>query len=125
MPNFIEKLFKPERKEISEEDFVEIDTYEYKEVSEEKPASTYVKVAELVSLNDINEVKKQVYEGNIVIVNMGPMGTDRLVRERVIKELKKVTDDVDGDIVGLGEAQLILTPSGIKVDRNKITGIRS
>jgi len=125
MPNFIEKLFKPERKEISEEDFVEIDTYEYKEVSEEKPASTYVKVAELVSLNDINEVKKQVYEGNIVIVNMGPMGTDRLVRERVIKELKKVTDDVDGDIVGLGETQLILTPSGIKVDRNKITGIRS
>jgi hypothetical protein len=125
MPNFIEKLFKPEKRETSDEDFVEIETYEYKEVSEEKPASMYVKVAELVSLNDINEVKKHVYEGNIVIVNIGPMGTDRLVRERVIKELKKVVDDIEGDIVGLGETQLILTPSGVKVDRNKITSVRA
>ncbi|MHC1624611.1 MAG: cell division protein SepF [Methermicoccaceae archaeon] len=123
MPNFIEKLFKPVKKEAFEDDFVEISTHETAEMIESAPASMYVKIADLVSLNDISEVKRQVYENNVVIVNMGPMGSDKLARERIIRDLKSIVEDVGGDIVGIGDGQLILTPSGVKVDRNKISGL--
>lgn len=104
------------------EEFVEIDIGEYEQVLEQEPAAMYVKVADLASINDLPEIKKQIYEGNIVIINIGPLKNDKLMLERSIKELKRVCSDVRGDIVGLGEEQVIATPTGVKVDRTKLKG---
>ncbi len=40
--------------------------------------------------------------------------------QRIISELKNVAKDVDGDVVAIGKNYLFVTPSGIKIDRNKI-----
>jgi len=125
MSNFVDKLFGTEkRRESTPEEFVEIDIGEYEQVLEQEPAAMYVKVADLASINDLPEIKKQIYEGNIVIINIGPLKNDKLMLERSIKELKRVCSDVRGDIVGLGEEQVIATPTGVKVDRTKLKGNR-
>ena len=49
---------------------------------------------------------------------------DKLTFERVLKDLRLLAEDVNGDIVGLGDDYIIITPTGIKVDRNKIRGVR-
>jgi len=123
MSNFVDKLFGSERKrESTPEEFVELDVGEYQQVLDEEPAAMYVKVAELASINDLPDIKKQIYEGNIVLIGIGPIKNDKLMLERSIKELKRVCSDVRGDIVGLGEDEVIATPTGIRVDRKKLKG---
>jgi SepF-like predicted cell division protein (DUF552 family) len=38
----------------------------------------------------------------------------------VVKELRQVAKDIHGDIAGLGDDQIIVTPMSIKIDRKKI-----
>jgi len=45
--------------------------------------------------------------------------SDRTI-EHIIDELRQVTREVDGDIVQKGDDQLIVTPTGIGIDREKL-----
>jgi hypothetical protein len=110
-------LGKPER--IPVEEYEEIDLAEYEaEIAGE--AETYIKVAEITGLNEIPEIRRQIYEGNIVIADIAFIRHDKLTVDRVLKDLRQLAEDVHGDIVGLGEEYIIITPTGIKVDREKI-----
>ena len=42
--------------------------------------------------------------------------------KRVSNELKQLTRDINGDIAAMGNNFLIVTPTGVKVDRRKIRG---
>ncbi len=114
-------LGKSER--VSVEDYEELDLSEY-EAEIESEGTTYVKVAEITGINEIPEIRRQIYEGNIVIADVAYIKHDKLTFERVLKDLRLLAEDVNGDIVGLGEDYIIITPTGIKVDRNKIRGVR-
>ncbi|AEA47286.1 cell division protein SepF [Archaeoglobus veneficus] len=118
----MEKLLgKSER--ITPPDYEELDLSEYEtEIAGE--AETYVKVAEITGLNEVAEIRRQVYEGNIVIADIAFLKHDKLTLDRILKDLKQLADDINGDIVGLGEDYVIVTPTGIKVDRNKIRGTK-
>jgi hypothetical protein len=119
---FMEKLLgRPER--IPVENYEELDLSEY-EVEIAGEAETYVRVAELTGLNEVPEVRRQIYEGNIVIADVAFLKHDRLTMDRILKDLRQLAEDVNGDIVGLGGDYIIVTPTGIKVDRSKIRGIR-
>ncbi len=108
---------------LSIEDFEEIDLSDYEaEISEE--AEMVVKVAEITGLNEVPEIKRQIYDGNIVIADIAFIKHDKLTLDRVLKDLRQLAEDVKGDIVGLGEDYVIITPTGTKVDRNKIRGVR-
>ncbi|AIY90380.1 cell division protein SepF [Geoglobus acetivorans] len=120
--SLMEKLFgKQER--INVEEYEELDLSEF-EAELEGDSETYIKVAEVTSLNEIPEIRRQVYDGNIVIADVAFLKHDKLTLDRVLKDLKQLAEDVHGDIVGLGEDYVIITPMGIKVDRNKIKGTR-
>jgi len=120
--SLIEKLFgKQER--IRVDDYEELDLSEF-ESELEGDTETYIKVAEITGLNEIPEVRRQVYDGNIVIADIAFLKHDKLTLDRVLKDLKQLAEDVHGDIVGLGEDHVIITPMGIKIDRNKIRGSR-
>jgi hypothetical protein len=115
---FLDKLLgKSER--ISVDEYEEIDLSEYEaEIKEE--AETYVRVAEVTGLNEIPEIRRQIYEGNIVVADIAFLKHDKLTLDRVLKDLRQLAEDVNGDIVGLGEDYILITPTGIKVDRDKI-----
>jgi len=114
------KLFKKSEKAEVEE-YEELDLSEYEaEISDE--GVTYIKVAEVTGINEISEIRRQIYEGNIVIAEIAFIKHDKWTYERVLKDLKQLAQDVKGDIVGLGEDYIIITPTGIRVDRVKIRG---
>lgn len=119
----VDKLFggKP-RTEF--EDYVDLDTDESEEITGTEPAELYVRVADMSTLNELPELKKEVYNGNMVIVDISLLKRDKLNTDRAIKELKMVASDVHGDIAGLGEDKVIVTPTGVKIDRTKVLSSR-
>lgn len=117
-----EKLLGKSEK-VPVEEYEELDLSEY-EAEIESEGTTYIKVAEITGINEIPEIRRQIYEGNIVIADIAYIKHDKLQFERVLKDLRLLAEDVNGDIVGLGEDYIIITPTGIKVDRNKIRGVK-
>jgi len=116
MPTKIkELLFGPTPKQT-------VDEYADLVVIEDEPAETYIRVAELSNLDGIPDLKKELYDGNIVIVDISLIKRDRLVLERALHDLQEVISDVSGDIAGLGEDLVITTPTGIKIDRSRLGG---
>ncbi len=118
----IDKIF-GKQESISVDDYEELDLSEYE--AELTEGETYIKVAEVTGLNDVPEIRRQVYDGNIVIAEITFIKHDKLTLDRIIKDLRQLAEDVGGDIVGLGEDYIIVTPLGIKIDRNKIRGVRT
>jgi uncharacterized protein len=110
------------RSTTNAEDYTEIDLSKYEEVLEEEPAETYVKIAEVSSINQISQLKQEIYNGNILMIDISSIRGDDLLRDRVLKELKDVVIDVHGDIAGVKGSTVIVTPTGIKIDRSKIFG---
>ncbi|MDD1723765.1 MAG: cell division protein SepF [Methanospirillum sp.] len=88
----------------------------------ESPA-LLVKVATVTGLRESQIVKDQVYDGNVVIVDINRLKMDKINYERVMKDFYQVARDVDGDIVGLGDQQyVIITPRNVKISRDRIGG---
>jgi hypothetical protein len=115
----ITKLFKPAKADIS--DYVELDLSQYETALEREYEGALVKVAELGSLNELTDIKREIYDGNILIVDISGIKKDRMLLDRAVKDLKRVVLDVQGDIAEIGEKdQIIITPSNIKIDRTKV-----
>ena len=116
------KVFGGKPSEESDE-YTEIDLGEMEQAVGSGPAETYVRVAELASLAQIPELKREIYNGNIVVVDISPVKGDSLTRDRALKDLKQVAADVRGDIAMIKDDNLIVvTPMSIKIDRTKFTG---
>ncbi len=107
----------------SEDEYMELDLASYEGATSEEPASMYVRIATIANLKDTPRIKDEVYNGNIVIVDIGRLKMDKITFERVLKDLRDVAKDVNGDIVGLGEQKyVVITPMSVKISREKIGG---
>ncbi|AFV24917.1 MAG: cell division protein SepF [Methanolobus sp.] len=125
MAKIMNKLFGGTSKTTTVEDeYTELDLTKYEEVLDEEPAETYVRVAELTNLNELTALKKEIYSGNIVMIDISNIKADKLMLDRALKDLKDVVIDVHGDIAGIKDDQVLVTPTGIKIDRSKILGGR-
>lgn len=106
----------------TDEDYMELDLASYEESGAKGPA-LLVKIATIADLKDTPRVKDEVYNGNIVIVDISRLKMDKISYERVLKDLKEVAKDVNGDIIGLGDQRyVVLTPMSVKISRDKIGG---
>lgn len=81
-----------------------------------------VKVAELHRYEDIHEYIKIVYSGDILLLDISPLASDEFTLRRVYGELKTVARDVNGDVAGVSKHLLMVTPTGVKIDRKVIRG---
>ena len=92
------------------------------EQSEEPtPAEIYIRVATLTSLTQLPELKREIFKGNIIMLDVSGMKNDKLTMNRALKDLKEVTIDMKGDIAGIGEQWVVVTPTAIKVDRTRLS----
>ena len=62
----------------NEDEYMELDLASYEGSTSEEPASMYVKIATIADLKDTPRVKDEVYNGNIVIVDIGDRKSTRL-----------------------------------------------
>jgi SepF-like predicted cell division protein (DUF552 family) len=100
------------------EDYVEIDLDEVEAPSGE--AGTQVQFAEIDGQRDVIAIKDAVYDGNIVVADITRLRTTDQTVEHITEELKQVAREVNGDIVQRGDDQLVITPSGVGINREKL-----
>jgi len=104
-----------------EGDYMELNLEDY-ESMDDAPA-LFIKIATVSDLKDNPKIKDEIYNGNIVIVDISRLKMDKIMYERVLKDLKEVAKDVNGDIIGLGDQRyVVVTPQGVKISRDKIGG---
>lgn len=99
-----------------------IDLGEY--MQEVQPAETaaamYVKVADLTKLEELRGYVDYVYKGNMLILDFTQIAEDEVALRRATNELKSVVTDCGGDVAGFGKNLLLVTPTGVKIDRQKL-----
>ena len=117
MAKFLDKL----RSRTGEENYAEIDLGQFEE-SSARSEETFIRVAELNSIEILPEIKRELYDGNIILVDISPLKRDRTALDRAIGELKLAVEDVNGDIAGVGDDLVVVTPSAIRIDRDKVVG---
>jgi len=81
-----------------------------------------VRIAEIYRYEDVSKVSQPVYNGDIVLIDYTNMANDTNDLKRVTNELKNVARDTGGDVAAIGNNLIVVTPSGIKVDRHKMKG---
>jgi SepF-like predicted cell division protein (DUF552 family) len=112
------------RESITAEQYIDLTDSFYEEEGLTGPdgAKTVVKVGEMFRYEDLSALTAEVYNDNIVVVDYTSIANDELTMKRVTAELRNVARDVDGDVAGVGKNLLMVTPRGVKIDRNKIRG---
>jgi SepF-like predicted cell division protein (DUF552 family) len=65
-------------------------------------------------------IKREVKSGNILILRVGPLARKSVEDvKRAVSELYEFTQLVGGDIARLGEERVVITPSFIRIWREK------
>ncbi|OKY79181.1 MAG: putative cell division protein SepF-like [Candidatus Methanohalarchaeum thermophilum] len=118
---FFDKVFGKKEDIEGFDDYLDLEEH-IDESSEDAGAEILVRVAEIREIEDSSKVKEQIYNGNIVIVDLSAVEDDELAKERTINEITRATDDVGGDVAGIGNSQILATPSAIKISRSVIGG---
>ncbi|UCC94044.1 MAG: cell division protein SepF [Thermoplasmata archaeon] len=85
-------------------------------------AGLQLRVAEVNTFEDLGPVVDEVYDGNLVLVDISALSTDDTAMRRVANELKSVARDVNGDVAGVGKNMLAVTPTGVFINRDVIRG---
>jgi SepF-like predicted cell division protein (DUF552 family) len=80
----------------------------------------YLKALPLRDLEDVDAIKREVNEGNVVILKVSPLARKSVDDvKRAVSELLEFAQSVGGDIARLGEERVVITPSSIKIWREK------
>lgn len=99
-------------------DYVELDLDDFE--TEVPDTGTRIHVTRLNSKQDVIVVKDAIYDGDIVIADITRHSTSDRTMEHITDELKRVVQEVGGDIVQKDDDQLIITPGGIRISRKKL-----
>jgi len=90
--------------------------------SEEKEilAKTYLKAMPLRDLSDLEEIKKEVKNGNVLILRITPLASKNIEDvKRAVNELYEFAESIGGDIARLGEERVVICPENIRIWREK------
>lgn len=111
---FLEGILGTE-KEFHEEDFIEIEPESVKR-GEEIP----IRIVKLNEYGDADKVQKALRDGSVVFVKIKTLKEkDMTELKRAIERLRKTVSAVSGDIAGVDENYLIVTPSYAKIMRGE------
>ena len=111
-----------EKKTGLTEGYVDLEKYDETKTSETSSAKMHVAVGEIQRYEDIKAISDYVYGGNVLILDFSPISDEEVILKRITNELKEMATDIGGDIAGIGNNLMIISPSGVKVDRRKIRG---
>jgi SepF-like predicted cell division protein (DUF552 family) len=86
----------------------------------EVPSKTYLKAMPLRELSDLNNIKDEVKNGNIIILRVTPLAGKSIEDVKTaVNDLFQFADSIGGDIARLGEERVVITPKTIRIWREK------
>ena len=86
----------------------------------EPPSKTYLKAMPLRELSDLENIKNEVKNGNIIILRVTPLATKSIDDvKNAVNELYQFSESIGGDIARLGEERVVICPKTIRIWREK------
>ena len=81
---------------------------------------TYLKAMPLRNLSDLENIKTEVQNGNILILRITPLATKSIESVKsAVNELYSFTESIGGDIARLGDERVVICPKNIRIWREK------
>jgi SepF-like predicted cell division protein (DUF552 family) len=109
-----ESIFRKEGPKEEGEEFIEIET----EGDDRRRIN--VRIENLNDYRDVEEVQKLLREGNIIFLRMKKLKERDLGElKRCIERLRKTSIAMNGDIIGIDEDYLVLTPPFARIHRGE------
>jgi SepF-like predicted cell division protein (DUF552 family) len=111
----IKKMIKKDEEKAEDQapEYVELEDKSFKETTD-----INVRIETLKSLTDTDRIQYLLREGNIVFLKISDLKQKDLNElKRAVEKLKKTTGAIDGDIIGVDETFLILTPQFARIHR--------
>ena len=93
---------------------------EPKQEAAETLNKTYLKAMPLKELTDIENVKNEVKNGNIIILRVTPLANKSIDEVKTaVNQLYEFAESEGGDIARLGEERVVICPKNIRIWREK------
>jgi SepF-like predicted cell division protein (DUF552 family) len=81
---------------------------------------TYLKAMPLRDLADLDVIKNEVTNGNILILRITPLASKSIEDvKHAVNELYEFAESIGGDIARLGEERVVICPPDIRIWREK------
>jgi SepF-like predicted cell division protein (DUF552 family) len=81
---------------------------------------TYLKAMPLRELSDVEKIKNEVRNGNIIILRITPLASKSIEDVKsAVNELFQFAESISGDIARLGEERVVICPKTIRIWREK------
>lgn len=106
-------------KEHATSDYIDLSDYAAGSTGD-VAASTLIRMAEVAKYEDLKEFAGYVYDGNVLLLDVKKVMQDEIAMKRLTNDLRKLAQDVNGDIAGVGDALILVCPAGVRMDRRKI-----
>jgi uncharacterized protein len=108
------------RKPKKEEPVVEKPVIETPPENKEAQVKTYLKALPLRELADLEIVKTEVKNGNIIILRITPLASKSIEDvKQAVNQLYEFAESINGDIARLGEERVVICPDKIRIWREK------
>ena len=102
----------------SADDYVELDVDDFDAGG--AGVDTHVHFATISEKSDVIPIKDAVYDGDVVVADITRHTTSDRTMEHISDELRQVAEEVGGDIVQKDDDQIVITPSGVAISRDKL-----
>jgi hypothetical protein len=111
-----------EKKTGPTEGYIDLEKYTDATAGSSSAARMYVAFGEIQRYEELKELTDYVYGGNVLILDFTAISDQEVLLKRVTNELKRITDDIGGDVAGIGNNLMVVSPNGVKVERRKLRG---
>lgn len=110
----LEKIFGRGFREVGEDEYIELDTT----ATEAGTGKVSIKVDKLEDFADTDRIQKAVRDGAIVLVKIKALKDKDLTElKRAIEKLRKTCVALNGDIAGIDDSWVVVTPSFARIAR--------
>ena len=113
-----------EKKNGDVEGYIDLEKY-VETTGEKSPARMHVRVGEIQRYEDLKNFSDYVYGGNVLLLDFSPIAEEEVILKRVTNDLKQMVEEINGDIAGIGNNLMIVSPGDVKIDRRKLRGTYS
>lgn len=83
-------------------------------------ADMQLHIAEIGEQQDVIAITDAVYDGDMVIADFTRLRTSDATTKRITEQLHQTATEIGGDIVQKGDDQVIITPAGTAISREKL-----
>ena len=119
---FAGKIFGGKKSGVTE-GYVDLEKYVEGTTSKKTSfAKMHVGIGEIQRYEDIKQFTDYVYSGNVLLLDFSAIADEEVILKRITDDLHKMASDIGGDIAGIGNNMMIISPKEVKIDRRKMRG---